>query len=259
MTRRPWRDKLAYVAAIATLLLIWQIAALFLPSFLLPSIPQTAARAVRLLGDPTFLGGIRQSFLRLGIGYPLACLLGAALGLAGGLIRPLALYLRGLISILQSVPPITWVPFLLILLGFGNAPVIIVITIASFFPMALAVLNGTEGVSRTHVEVARVMGASRWQLLTKVYAPETLPAVITGAQVAFGNAWRSLIAGEMVAGVSSGLGWSISYAGEVADMAGVLVGIVVVGAAAATIDSLVLEQLKRRLLHWRNGAGGDAA
>lgn len=259
MTRRPWGDKLAYVAAIATLLLAWQIAALFLPSFLLPSIPETATRALRLWGDPAFVGGIRQSFVRLGIGYPLACLLGAALGLAGGLVRPLALYLRGLIATLQSVPPITWVPFLLILLGFGNAPVIIVITIASFFPMALAVLNGTEGVSRTHVEVARVMGASRWQLLTKVYAPETLPAVITGAQVAFGNAWRSLIAGEMVAGVSSGLGWSISYAGEVADMAGVLVGIVVVGAAAAAIDSLVLEQLKRRLLHWRNGVGGDAA
>ena len=256
MTRRPWRDKLSYVAAIATLLLIWQIAALFLPSFLLPPIPQTAARAVRLLSDPVFLHGVRQSFLRLGIGYPLACLLGAALGLAGGLSRPLALYLRGLISILQSVPPITWVPFLLILLGFGNAPVVIVITIASFFPMALAVLNGAEGITRTHVEVARVLGASRWQLLTKVYVPETLPAVLTGAQVAFGNAWRSLIAGEMVAGVSSGLGWSISYAGEIADMAGVLVGIVVVGAAAAAIDSVVLEQLKRRLLHWRNSTGG---
>lgn len=255
--RRAVAARLSCAAAIATLLTVWQVAALFLPGFLLPSIPQTAARAAELLRDPAILEGIRQSFLRLGTGYPLGCVLGASLGLGGGLFRPLGLYLRALISMLQSVPPITWVPFLIILFGFGNVPVIVVIIISSFFPMALTVLNGADGVTRAHVEVARVMGATRWHLLTKVFAPETLPAVITGAQVAFGNAWRSLVAAEMVAGVSSGLGWSISYAGEVADMAGVLVGIVVVGAAAAAIDSLVLEQLKRRLLHWRNTAGED--
>lgn len=205
------------------------------------------------------MDGIRQSLLRLGIGYSLGCLLGASLALAAGMFRPMRLYLRGLISIFQSVPPITWVPFLIIRFGFGDIPVIVVILIATFLPMALTVLNGAEGVTRTYIEVARVMGASRWHLLTKVYVPETLPAVITGAQVAFGNAWRSLIAAEMVAGVSSGLGWSISYAGEVADMSGVLVGIVVVGTTAAAIDSLVLERIKRRLLHWRNTPGEDGA
>lgn len=257
MTERSGRDRFSYLAAVATILLIWQVAAFFLPSFLLPGIPQTAARAVRILGTPAFQASIGQSLFRLLVGYPLACLLGAGLGLLAGLSRNFAVYLRALISILQSVPPITWVPFLIILFGFGNIPIMIIITLASFFPMALSVMNGAEGVSRTHVELARVMGASRRQLLVKVYGPETLPSVITGAQVAFGNAWRSLIAGEMVGGVSVGLGWSISFAGEVADMAGVLVGIVVVGSAAAAIDHFVLEQLKRRLLHWRNAAGGD--
>lgn len=255
---RRWRGPLAYLAAIGTLLLIWQITALFLPPYLLPGVPATLRRLVVLLGTEEFRAGFRASFFRLGVGYPLACLVGALLGLIAGLSRGFARYLRGLISILQSVPPITWVPFFIILFGFGDVPVILVITLASFFPMALSVMNGTEGIGRAHVELARVMGASRWQLLTKVYLPETMPAVITGAQVAFGNAWRSLIAGEMVGGASSGLGWSISFAGETADMAGVLVGIISVGASAALIDHFALEQIKRYLLRWRSAAGGES-
>lgn len=145
------------------------------------------------------------------------------------------------------------------MLGFGNGPIIVVVAIASFFPTALSAMNATEGVSRTHLELARVMGASRWQLLTKVYLPEAFPSIVTGAQVAFGNAWRSLIAAEMVAGASRGLGWSISYAGEIADMKGVLVGIVVIGTIAALIDNLLLEAVKRRVLRYRTAAGGDEA
>lgn len=259
MAFQRWRAVLSYVAAIGTLLLIWQVAALLLPPYLMPGIPAALERMQEMLKTPEFRAGLGQSFFRLGVGYPVACLVGAMLGLLAGLSRSFARYLRGLISILQSVPPITWVPFLIILFGFGNIPIITVITMASFFPMALSVLNGTEGVNRTHLELARVMGASRWQLLTKVYGPETMPSVITGAQVAFGNAWRSLIAAEMVGGASSGLGWSISYAGDTADMAGVLVGIVLVGASAALIDHFALGQIKRWALRWRSTEGGEAA
>lgn len=254
---RSWRGRFPYLLAILTLLAVWQIASFFLPSFLLPGVPAAGRRLVEVIRGGEFLGAVQASLLRLAVGYPLACLLGAVLGLLAGLSRTFAAYLRGLISVLQSIPPITWVPFMIILLGFGNLPIILVITIASFFPMALSVLNATEGVSRTHLEVARVLGASRPQLLTRVYGPETLPAVLSGAQVAFGNAWRSLIAGEMVGGTSSGLGWSISFAGEVADMAGVLVGITVVGTLAAVIDHLLLGGLRRRLLRWQHQGAGE--
>ncbi|HYF91733.1 MAG TPA: ABC transporter permease [Symbiobacteriaceae bacterium] len=250
---------LAGLAAVFSLIAVWQVAAFFLPPFLLPGVPKTAARLVRLAGDPNFYAGVKLSLIRLGAGWTAGVVLGAVLGLLSGLSRPFAAYLRSLIAILQSIPPITWAPFLIILFGFGNIPIITVVAIATFFPMALSVMNATEGVNRTHLELAQVMGASRGQLLTKVYAPEALPAFVTGAQVAFGNGWRSLIAGEMVVGASKGLGWSIHYAGEVADMAGVLVGIAVIGAIASAIDHVLLEQAKRRLLRWRSTAGEEAA
>lgn len=251
-----WRGALFYLAAVASVLLVWQVASLFLPPFLLPGIAKTLPRLIKALKSADFLDQVGNSFFRLGVGYPLGALLGAFLGLLAGLSRSFGAYLRSLVSLLQSVPPITWVPFLIILFDFGNIPVITVVAMATFFPMALAVLNGTEGVSRTHVELAQVMGASRWQVLTRVYLPEVMPATITGLQVSFGNAYRNLIAAEMVSGASAGLGWAISYAGETADMAGVLVGIITVGASAALTDNILLEGLKRRLLHWRT-AGGE--
>ena len=250
-----WRRLLPYLAAVASLLLLWQVAALFLPPFLLPGIPPTLGRLGKVLHDPAFLGGLQHSLLRLAIGYPVAVLIGALAGLLAGLARGFAAYLRSLVSILQSIPPITWVPFLVILFGFGDVPIIGIIIIASFFPMALAVMNATEGMTRTHLELAQVMGASRRQLLLKVYLPEALPAVIAGAQIAFGNAWRAVIGGEMVGGASAGLGWSISYAGETADMKGVLIGVLIIGACAAFLDNVVLELIKRRLLRWRYVGG----
>lgn len=240
-----------YLAAVGTLLAIWQVAALFLPPYLMPGVGAVLPRLWTDLGDPEVIGSVQESLYRLLIGYPAACILGGFLGLLAGLSRTFATYLRSLIAILQSIPPITWIPFLIILFGFGNIPIITVIVIASFFPMALSVMNATEGVNRTHIEVARVLGADRRQLLKKVYLPETIPAFITGGQVAFGNAWRSLIASEMVGGAAAGLGYSIRFSGEIADMAGVLLNIVIIGAIAAILDHVVLELLKRRLLRWR--------
>ncbi len=251
------RRLLPILAAIGSLLAIWQIFAFFLPVYLLPDVPQVFNRLIHSYNNKEFLDGIKNSLLRLALGYPLACLLGAVLGLIAGVSRPFALYLRSLISILQSIPPITWVPFFVILIGYGNGTIITVITIASFFPMALSVLNATEGVNRTHLELARVLGATKGQQLTKVFAPESLPAFMTGAQVAFGNAWRSLIAAEMVGGATSGLGYYSSWRGEIADMEGVLLSIMCIGAIAAFLDYFVLERLKRKLLHYRYVSGGD--
>lgn len=253
--RKVWNQLWPFLLAAGTLLLLLQLGHSIKP-IIMPSVPEVFERLGEELTQPEFLQALGASMYRLGIGFPTACLLGGVLGLLAGLSRSFALYLRRLIGILQSIPPITWLPMLVIILGFGDLPIIIIVVIASFFPMALSVLNGTEGVSRTHLEVARVLGAKKTQLLRKVYLPETLPSFITGAQVAFGNAWRSLVAGEMTGSAMVGLGFAISFSGEVADMEGVIMYIIVIGAFATFLDHFVLEGLKRKLLHWRYIHGG---
>lgn len=252
---KTWNQVWPFLIAVISLLLLLQLGNFRTP-IVIPSVPEVFARLGRELATPDFWKSLGSSLYRLGIGFPIACFLGGLFGLLAGLSRSFAVYLRSLIGILQSIPPITWLPFLIILYGFGNVPIIAIIIIASFFPMALSVMNATEGVNPTHLEVAKVLGAKKGQLLKKVYLPETLPAFITGAQVAFGNAWRSLIAGEMVGSAAVGLGFAISFSGEVADMTGVIMYIIIIGAIATFLDHFVLELLKRKLLHWRYIKGG---
>ncbi|HEY4720133.1 MAG TPA: ABC transporter permease [Candidatus Methylomirabilis sp.] len=237
--------------AFLTILGGWQVAALLLPAYLIPSPGRVMLRLSQELRREAFLVTIGRSFVRLSIGFVLACLLGLVMGLVSGIWAFFRRYARTLVSILQSVPPIAWVPLFIILFGFGDYPIILVIIIAAFFPMTVSVMNAVEQVDVLRVDVARLLGANRRQLITKVYAPEVIPAIVTGAQVGFGNAWRSLIAAEMVGGVNVGLGWFINFAGEVADMVAVLAGIFVIGSCSALLDGLILERIKRRLLRWK--------
>jgi NitT/TauT family transport system permease protein len=240
-----------YAIAFLSLYAGWQVAAWILPAYLIPSPRQVLLRLITELGRDSFRTTLARTFLRLVTGYSLACVLGVVIGLLSGVWVFFRRYSRAVVSILQSVPPIAWVPLFIILLGFGDSPIILVILISAFFPMAVSVMNAVEQVDPLRVDVARLMGADKRQLVTKVYAPEVIPAIITGAQVGFGNAWRSLIAAEMIGGVNVGLGWFINFSGEVADMVGVLTGIFVIGLLSALIDGYVLERLKRRLLRWK--------
>jgi NitT/TauT family transport system permease protein len=245
------RKKLAMALAIVLILLGWQLAAWALPNFLMPGVPDVAVRLWEEIQTPAFRNALAGSLARLGGGYAAALLFGIGFGLAGGVLFFFREVLKSAIVILQSIPSIAWVPLFLILMGFGNLPIMVVVALAAFFPAALSVMNATESVQRVHIAAARVMGATRWDLLRRVYLPAVMPELITGAQLAFGNAWRALIAAEMLVGFGKGLGRTLAYSGETADMAGVMASILTIGILAPLIDRVVLENLKHRLLRYQ--------
>lgn len=237
--------------AVLFILLIWQTAAWTLPDFLMPGVPTVIARLWADIQTGEFRQVLSGSLTRLGFGYGFALLFGIGLGLLGGVLYFFREVLKSAIIILQSIPSIAWVPLFLILMGFGNVPIIVVIALAAFFPAALSVMNATESVLKVHVSAARVMGASRWGMVRRVYLPAVMPELITGAQLAFGNAWRALISAEMLIGFGQGLGRSLAYAGETADMIGVMANILTIAILATLIDQVMLENLKRRLLRYQ--------
>jgi NitT/TauT family transport system permease protein len=246
-----YQKKLAMILAIAFILLMWQIAAWFLPDFLMPDVPTVLVRLWTEVQSEQFRIALWGSLSRLGIGYGVALLLGIGFGLIGAVLFFFREILKSAIVILQSIPSIAWVPLLLILLGFGSLPIIIVVAIAAFFPAALSVMNATESVQKVHVSAARVMGATRRDMLKHVYLPAVMPELITGAQLAFGNAWRALISAEMLIGFGKGLGRTLAYAGETADMVGVMTNILTIAILAVLIDQFILENLKHRLLRYQ--------
>lgn len=246
-----YKKQLAMVVAIFSILLFWQVAAWFLPDFLMPGVPTVLARLWGDVQTAEFHQVLSGSLSRLGFGYGFALLFGIGFGLAGGVLFFFREVLKSAIIILQSIPSIAWVPLFLIMMGFGNMPIIVVIALAAFFPAALSVMNATESVLQVHVSAGRVMGATHWNLLKHVYLPAVMPELITGAQLAFGNAWRALISAEMLIGFGQGLGRSLAYAGETADMVGVMSNILTIAILATLIDQVILENLKRRLLHYQ--------
>lgn len=246
-----FRKRLAMVLAILFILLCWQIAAWSLPDFLMPGVPTVLARLWQEVSSTEFRQTLESSLLRLAGGYSVALLFGIGFGLVGAVLFFFREVLKSAIIILQSIPSIAWVPLFLILMGFGNLPIIVVIALAAFFPAALSVMNATESVQQVHVSAARVMGASHWDMLKRVYLPAVMPELITGAQLAFGNAWRALISAEMLIGFGKGLGRSLAYAGETADMIGVMADILTIAILAVLIDQLILENLKHRLLRYQ--------
>jgi len=245
------QKKFAFALAVVLILFGWQVAAWALPDFLMPDVLTVIARLVQELQSTNFLQALRGSLSRLGAGYGIALVLGVGFGLFGAVQFFFREVLKSAIIILQSIPSIAWVPLLLIVMGFGSMPIIVVVAIAAFFPAALSVMNATESVQHVHVSAARVMGASRWDMLKRVYLPAVMPELITGAQLAFGNAWRALISAEMLVGFGKGLGRSLSYAGETADMVGVMTNILAIAILAPLIDQLVLENLRHRVLRYQ--------
>lgn len=243
--------KLAMLVAVLAILLFWQTAAWLLPDFLMPGVPAVFARLLQDIWSSEFQAVLLGSLWRLVSGYSFALLFGIGFGLIGGLLLFFREVLKSAIIILQSIPSIAWVPLFLILMGFGNTPIIVVVALAAFFPAALSVMNATESVLNTHVAAARVMGASKLDMLRRVYLPAVMPELITGAQLAFGNAWRALISAEMLIGFGNGLGRSLAYAGETADMIGVMANILTIAVLATIIDQVFLENLKRKVLRYQ--------
>lgn len=245
------RKQVAMGVAVLVILLIWQAAAWSLPDFLMPDVATVMIRLFNDIQSQEFRQALAGSLLRLAGGYGAALACGIGFGLLGGLLFFFREVLKSAIIILQSIPSIAWVPLFLIMMGFGNMPMVVVIGLAAFFPAALSVMNATESVQKVHVSAARVMGASRWAMMRRVYLPAVMPELITGAQLAFGNAWRALISAEMLIGFGKGLGRSLAYAGETADMTGVMANILTIAVLATLIDVVFLEGLKRRVLRYQ--------
>ncbi|HCE08149.1 MAG TPA: ABC transporter permease [Oxalobacteraceae bacterium] len=246
-----FQKRSAMALAVVFILSMWQVAAWVLPGFLMPDVHTVFIRLWQDLQSEDFRAALGSSLMRLAAGYGAALVFGIGFGLIGAVLYFFREVLKSAIIILQSIPSIAWVPILLIMMGFGNMPIVVVVAIAAFFPAALSVMNATESVQKVHISAARVMGASRWDLLKRVYLPAVMPELITGAQLAFGNAWRALISAEMLIGFGKGLGRSLSYAGETADMVGVMTNILAIAILAPLIDQLLLENLKHRVLRYQ--------
>ncbi len=161
-------------------------------------------------------------------GYFFAVLVGVPLGIAMAWYHKVDLYVRPIFDLLKPIPGVAWVPLMIIIMGIGFMSKVTVIFIAAIVPVLLNTYSGVKQTKDVHLWVARTFGASDMQMLKKVAIPTALPFVMTGARVALGSAWTTIVAAELIAS-TSGIGFMIQQSRGIYRPDIIIVGMVTIG------------------------------
>jgi len=197
-------------------------------------------------GNPPYaiLWHVGYSMLRLLSGIAIAVTVGTLIGVALGMSRRARLVFQPIISILMPVPTLAWTPVLLLLIGIDNRTTILVVFLAAVFEMIYIVASGIEMMNVKMLWVAQSMGASRWQIFWRVIIPGIFPYLITGTRLGTGYAWRALIAAEMLAASSYGLGFMIYDASEYMNMDVIYGGVMLIAVLGYVLENVLIGKVE---------------
>ncbi|GJD63872.1 ABC transporter permease subunit [Methylobacterium frigidaeris] len=202
----------------------------------------------RIDGAP-LLEHVMTSLMRVVAAFVLAGLIGIPVGLATGLNSTLRAALDPFIEFYRPLPPLAYLPLVIIWFGIGETSKILLIFLACFAPVALAARAGVSAASADQVNAARALGASRAQVVRHVVLPAALPDILVGLRIGMGVGWTTLVAAEMVA-ASTGIGQMVLNASNFLRTDIVVMGILVIGALAAAFE-FGMRRLERRLTPWK--------
>lgn len=190
-----------------------------------------------LLDRGVLLSDAAVSLYRLVAGLAVAAFLGVPLGLWLGLRRTAEAVAGPLVQFLRMISPLSWAPVAIAVFGIGNEPVIFLVAAAAVWPIMLSTSAGVTAMDPGYLDVARTMGASGWERLTRVVIPAVRPAILGGIRLALGTAWIVLVPAEML-GVRSGLGYQILNARDQLAYDQVMAVILVIGILGFALDGL---------------------
>lgn len=177
--------------------------------------------------------------------------LGLAVGALMGMSRTVDKIIGPLYHTVRQVPLLGWIPLIGLWFGNGLLSKVLIVCLASFYPMVLNTYEGIRNVERQYAEVAQVLKFSRWQLFIHVLLPASMPSIITGVMHALAFAWISTVGSELLFSTGAGLGGLMLNAQAASRM-----DVVVLCVASIGVTGLIMNygfaRLSRHLLRWRN-------
>lgn len=192
------------------------------------------------------------SLFRVIAGFLLGALVGIPLGYAMGLSDWFRGWFDPIVEFMRPVPPLALIPLVIIWFGIGESGKIILLFLAALWIMAIAARAGVSGVNISKVHAAYSLGANKWQIMRYVIIPNSLPEIFTGARVAMGVCWGTVVAAELVA-AEQGAGMMIMVASRFQNTDIVILGIILIGIIGFGIDML-MRYAERLLVPWKGKA-----
>jgi len=199
------------------LVLFWEWAANNLSDVILPSVEETLSALNWLLHRRSFYEHLRLTALRGGIGFLFSMSIGSILGLLMGRFNILSWLFNPLIIIASTVPPIFWVAIIIIWLGLGSGPPIIVIAITATPLVMVNMAQGVRGIPPNLIEMAGIFRVNAWTRLVELYLPALSGHIFSSSLIALRFSWRTVVMAEFV-GSSGGLGNRLAWARQNLEM-----------------------------------------
>jgi NitT/TauT family transport system permease protein len=238
--RRIWPAVWPKLLAVAIFISAWQILVWsgWRPEYIIPS-PFTVLRqfphdAGNLLRD------LRITMQRAAIGFGISILLGGIIGLAVARIPVLRAAIGSMITGLQTMPSVAWVPLAIVLFQISERAILFVVILGAAPSIANGIIDGIDNVPPLLLRAGRVLGAKGWSALRYVVIPAALPSVVSGLKQGWAFAWRSLMAGELITNFPGhvGIGGALNNAAQNADYPSVYEAMIVIFVVGIVVDVL---------------------
>jgi len=192
-----------------------------------------------------------QSFQEVFVGFILACIVAIILGFWAGFNKNFREFITPLNGILMSIPAIAWAPMMLLIFPVKFVAIVVVVYIAAVSPMIIAIMEGILTITGQEVRAARALGCKPMQLFIYIYIPASLPFITAGMRIGFSQAWRALVAAEIMNGVGRGLGQVINLSNQVGDNASMMLAIVMIGFLSYLFERLIFRRMEKHYEVWR--------
>jgi ABC-type nitrate/sulfonate/bicarbonate transport system permease component len=251
-------QRLTSVLVIIAGIVVWQLVTMFqlVSPLYLPtpvSVVQNLQTLVTVgLVQKTLFDDIWISVARVGVGFLAAVIIGVPVGILMGWNDVIFKIIDPFIQFIRPVPPLAYIPLLVVWLGIGEVPKVVLILIGILPVIIISTVSGVRGTPVQRIRVAQCLGANAWQLFFYTILPSALPEIFTGMRVGIGVAWSCLVAAELIA-ADAGLGWLVEYAGQNLQVGIIFVGIIAIGLAGYLME-LIIRAVESLVVPWKGRA-----
>lgn len=242
------------LGSVSTIILLWfGISALHLvPELFLPS-PSAVWQKFVIVSQEGFMKAtlwqhLAESISRVLTALVAAIVIGVPVGLWMGLNKWVRAVLDPLVELLRPIPPLAYLPLLVIWFGIGETTKVLLIFFSILAPVIISSAHGVLSHQKNRERAALSLGATRLQVLKYVILPTALPHILTGIRIGLGVGWSTLVAAELVA-ADRGIGFMVQSAAQFLITDTVVLGIIVIAIVAVSFE-LFLRWLQKQLAPW---------
>ncbi|MCY6381259.1 ABC transporter permease [Hoeflea prorocentri] len=215
---------------------------------LLPPLADIYTSFVANIESGSLFSALVASLFRIFMGFFIGTSLALILGCLIGWYDKIEYLFDPLIEALRPIPPLAYIPIIIIWFGIEEFSRVLIITIACFMVCVVNVVAGMKNVPQVYVDAASTMGASRFQIFRTVAIPAATPFIITGYRIALAAAWTTLVASELLA-AQNGLGFLLQEGRRYFLTDQVMMIIVIIGFCAFIMDR-TFRVIQARLMDW---------